>query len=175
MPILLYTLLILGLIFPGPALSEGAQKTPKGDKEPLIIKSSTLEIDNKTQTVLFTGSVAAKKSDFSMNCRKMLLYYHGKPTGKNPGADDMKVDKVIATGQVKITRADGGMAMADKAVYYQEEEKVVLTGNPVVKQGNDFVEGSRIIFFLKEKRSIVESSGHKKVRAVLFPRSGKKR
>ena len=50
---------------------------------------------------------------------------------------------------------------------------MVLTGNPVVKQGNDFVEGSTITLFLKEERSIVESSEGGKVRAVIFPKEKK--
>ena len=64
--------------------------------------------------------------------------------------------------------------MAEKAVYYQNDEKVVLTGKPVVKRGNDFVEGSKITLFLKEKRSIVEGAEDKKARAVLIPRSKKR-
>jgi lipopolysaccharide export system protein LptA len=66
------------------------------------------------------------------------------------------------------------VATAEKAVYYQSEEKMVLTGNPVVRMGKDFVEGDRITMFLKEERSVVESSKDKKVRAVIFPK-GKKR
>jgi lipopolysaccharide export system protein LptA len=64
--------------------------------------------------------------------------------------------------------------MAEKAVYYEDDEKVVLTGKPVVKQGNDFVEGSKITLYLKEKRSLVEGSKDQKVRAVLFPRREKR-
>ena len=51
---------------------------------------------------------------------------------------------------------------------------MVLTGNPVVRMGKDFVEGDRITMFLKEERSVVESSKDKTVRAVIFPK-GKKR
>ena len=175
MPIILYIMLILGLIFPSPLLSQVSSKgIKKGDNEPLVIRSNRLEIDNKKQIVVFTGNVDARKSNFTINCRKLRLFYFGQPTGKDLKEDDIKVDRIIATGDVKIKRLDGGLAMADKGVYYQSDEKVVLTGNPVVKQGNDFVEGSRITFFLKEKRSIVESSKHKKVRAVLFPRSKKR-
>jgi lipopolysaccharide export system protein LptA len=64
--------------------------------------------------------------------------------------------------------------MSEKAVYYENDEKVVLTGSPVVKQGNDFVEGSKITLYLKEKRSTVEGSEKEKVRAVLHPRSEKR-
>jgi lipopolysaccharide export system protein LptA len=66
------------------------------------------------------------------------------------------------------------LALAGKAVYSRNDEKVVLTGSPVVKQGDDFVEGSRITLFLRDQRSIVEGSENKKLRAVLSPRRGKR-
>jgi lipopolysaccharide export system protein LptA len=69
---------------------------------------------------------------------------------------------------------DGGSALAGKAVYSQNDEKVVLTGSPVVKQGDDFVEGSRITLFLRDQRSIVEGSENKKLKAVISPRRGKR-
>ena len=88
--------------------------------------------------------------------------------------DETKILKIIATGQVRISRAQGGLATSEKAVYYEDDEKIVLTGKPVVRQGNDFVEGDRITIFLKENRSVVESSLGKKVKAIIFPKSGKR-
>ncbi len=146
----------------------------KFDQIILWIKSNTLEIDNKRKIVTFTGNVDARRDDFTINCEKMLLYYKDQPTDKRSEKMDVKIDKIIATGNVKIIRTDGGLAMADKATYYQIQEKVVLTGKPVVKQGNDFIEGSRITLFLKEKRSLVEGSGNQRVKAVIFPRNEKR-
>jgi lipopolysaccharide export system protein LptA len=56
----------------------------------------------------------------------------------------------------------------------QADHKIVLTGGPVVRHENDLVEGDRITLFLKENRSIVESSGSGRVRALIFP-GGKKK
>ncbi|MGD8387342.1 MAG: lipopolysaccharide transport periplasmic protein LptA [Desulfobacteraceae bacterium] len=170
MPILAYVILIFCLLVPGTAASETdpAEILKSGD-DPLVIRSETLEIDNKNQKVIFRGTVDAHKSTFSISCKEMHLYYHGDTSGKTEGAEDVRVDRVVATGDVTITRSDGGTAMADKAIYYQKDDKVILTGNPVVKQGEDFVEGTKITFFIGEKKSIVEGSGQKRVRAVIFP------
>jgi lipopolysaccharide export system protein LptA len=107
-------------------------------------------------------------------CEKLIVYYLDESANKESGKTDVRIDKIVATGKVKISRPDGTLAMSEKAVYYENDEKVVLTGRPVVKQGNDFVEGSRITLYLKEKRSIVEGSEKEKVRAVLHPRSEKR-
>lgn len=173
---ILASILIAAVVF-YPAVTS-AETDPsdilKGGDEPLVIRSETLEIDNKNQRIIFTGNVDARRSTFTIQCQKMHLYYLGDEAGKTGGAEDIRVDRVVATGDVKITRFDGGEAMADEAVYYQKDDKVILTGNPVVKQGEDFVEGSRITFYIGEKRSIVESLGDERVRAVIFP-GGRKR
>jgi lipopolysaccharide export system protein LptA len=146
----------------------------KADAGPLVIKSQSLELDNQKRIVVFTGQVEAKREDMTINCEKMIVYYIDQSAEKESGKTDVKIDKIVATGKVKISRPDGALATSEKAVYYQNDEKVVLTGEPVVKQGKDFVEGSRITLYLKEERSIVEGSEKEKVRAVLHPKSEKR-
>jgi lipopolysaccharide export system protein LptA len=149
-------------------------KDEKLNNGPITITSNTLEIDNNREIVIFTGQVDARQNELIINCQKMLLYYNNPDKEKASGNLNLKIDKIVATGNVKITRPDGAFATAEKAVYYQGDEKVVLTGKPIVKQGNDFVEGTRITLYLKEQRSIVEGSEEKKVRAVISPRSKKR-
>jgi lipopolysaccharide export system protein LptA len=145
-----------------------------GKEEPLVIKSNTLEIDNEKKTVTFTGNVDARKDDWIMNCNKMILFYNQQAGKGDTEKEKVRVDKIVAKGAVQIRRTLGGEATAEEATYYQADEKVVLTGKPVVKQGDDLVEGSKITLFLKENRSIVEGSEENKVRAVIAPRSGQR-
>jgi len=174
--ILFFPMIVLaGLIMTPPAFTEGTQKQGQGIGQPsIVINSESLEIDNTRNLVTFTGNVDAKKDNFRINCQKMILYYMDRSGEKDAGQRGLKIDRIVAEGKVKIIRSEGGTATAEQAVYYQNDEKLVLTGNPVVKQGNDFVEGTRVILFLKEKRSIVEGSEDHKVRAVLFPRDEKR-
>lgn len=174
---ILFILILAAGLF---SLSSGFAEstTPGGEKviggASIVIKSDSMEIDNSRRIVTFTGNVNAAKDSFRIRCREMLVYYMERP-GKGAGEKKgLGIDKIVARGTVRITREDGGVATSEEAVYYQSDERVVLTGNPVVKQGDDFVEGARVILFLKEKRSIVEGSGDQKVRAVLFPRSEKR-
>jgi len=166
-----FFVILCGLLLPAIVSSEDSQKIPgkSGENTPIVIKSDTLEIDNKRKIITFSGNVEAQESDFVMNCQKMFLYYAEQPTKKTSDNPGLKMDKIVATGKVKISRAEGGEATAEQAVYYQSDERVVLTGKPIVKQGNDFVEGDKITLFLKENRSIVEGSSERKVRAILFP------
>ena len=162
---------ILSLLAPQFSSAESEEKISETNKDSrIIIKADSLEIDDQKQIVIFTGNVDARENEFVINCQKMVLYYKDRSAQPVSEAGEVDIDRIIATGAVTITRPNGGLATAEKAIYYQNDEKVILTGKPIVRQGNDFVEGSKITLFLKEKRSIVEGSEDKKIRAVLFPR-----
>ncbi|MFH1480810.1 MAG: lipopolysaccharide transport periplasmic protein LptA [Pseudomonadota bacterium] len=149
------------------------KKAGTGTSEGTVIRSDTLEINDKQKIITFKGNVEARKEGFVINCEEMFVYYNSGKIGKEE-PENIKIDKIIATGKVRIIRTDGGVAHAERAVYDQDTEKLILTGNPVVRRGNDFVEGSTITLFLKEDRSIVEGSDNQKVRAVLSAPSEKK-
>ena len=140
---------------------------------PIIIHSNSLELDQQKRLIVFKGKVRARREDMTIDCQKMIVYYLDSPKKNKSKVESNRIDKIIALGNVTINRYDGGMARAGKAVFYQNEDKVVLTENPFVQQGPDFVEGHRIIIFLNENRSIVEGSERKRVKATIFPKEEK--
>jgi len=152
---------------------ESKESSQLSTKNPIIIQSNSLEFDQGKKLVVFEGKVQAKTEGMVIDCQKMLVYYLGSPTGKEINAEFNRIDKIIAIGDVIINRFDGGMARAGKAVFYQNEQKVVLTEDPFVQQGPDYVEGQRIIIFLNESRSIVEGNKKKRVKATIFPKEEK--
>jgi len=152
---------------------ESKESNQLSTENPIIIHSDTLELDQEKKLVVFEGKVKAKTESMVIDCQKMFVYYLGNPTEKETDAESNRIDKIIAIGNVIINRFAAGMAQAGKAVFYQNEEKIVLTENPVVQQGPDYVEGKRIIIFLNESRSIVEGNEKKRVKATIFPKGGK--
>lgn len=157
----------------GTALGDPAQGLMQGEGT-IVIHSQTLEADDVSRRVTFTGQVDAQRGDLGINCEKMVVYYLEAGSKGAEGGASRRIERIVASGNVKITRGEGGTARSDEAVYYESEEKIVLTGHPVLTQGNDVVEGDRVTFFLKDNRSIVESSDSKRVKAVIHPRAGGK-
>jgi lipopolysaccharide export system protein LptA len=154
------------MMIPSSVLSEAPQKQNKGSNTgQMEIHSDTLEIDGKQSIVTFIGDVDAKGDNFTIKCQKMVIHSKNNPGGNDSRKDKSSIEKIIATGKVTFSQPNGALAMAEKAVLYQNDEKVVLTGKPKVKQENYFVQGSRIILLLKEKRHVVEGP----VKAVIFP------
>ena len=143
-------------------------------EKPIIIYSDTLELDQQKNIIAFSGAVQAKSEDMEVECHQMIVHYSNNPVKNESNADlDVRIGKIIATGDVIIKPSDGGKALAGKAVFYQEEQKVILTENPSIQQGPDFVEGDRITMFLNENRSIIEGGDKKRVRATIFPKEKK--
>jgi lipopolysaccharide export system protein LptA len=176
------------LLFASDANSQGLKKA-LGDSQgqPIVIKSNTLEFDHQSKRVTFSGNVDAKRDDWTIECQKMIVYYGEKSKGPpqkesmkiekivdSTQKESLKIEKIVAMGDVRITRQSGGLVTAQEATYYWDEERVVLTGKPVVQQGDDFVEGTVVTLLLKENRSLVEGSGDTRVRAVISPRSEKR-
>ena len=133
---ILWVFMLFWLIVPGYVGSEVVVETVKVVKsEPMVIKSKTLEVDDKSKIVTFLGNVNARKDDLIIDCQKMLVYYENRASQDGREKIETRVDRIVATGNVSINRTQGGKATAEQAVYYQGEEKVVLTGKPMVKQG----------------------------------------
>jgi lipopolysaccharide export system protein LptA len=169
--------LLLALVCAGPfhRQSDAQQKHASGDissEKPIVIHSDTLLFNQQQRTITFEGKVTASTEDLVIDCKKMIVYLNENPSSDS-SVESGRIEKIVALGEVVINRPNGGIARAGKAVFHQDEEKVVLTEDPSVQQGPDLAEGHRIVIYLKENRSIIEGSESKRVKATLFPKEEK--
>jgi lipopolysaccharide export system protein LptA len=141
-----------------------------------------LEADNKNKIATFSGSVVAKqeqpeKEPIFIYCDKMDVYYAeegGKKSSSAQGArgekknvtEQNRIEKIVATGQVKIVQGKD-VATGEIATYYNAEQRIVLSGNPKVWQGKNLVKGEEITVWVRENRSMVTSKGANRVQAVI--------
>ncbi len=91
-----------------------------------------------------------------------------KAPATGEASPSQRIDYIEFTGDVKVTSKDR-LATANKAIFYQKEQKITLHGRPVVTQGQDRVEGNLITIYLQQSLSIVEGGSGAPVQAVLFP------
>ncbi len=131
----------------------------KGEKAaPISITALRMEADNKEGWVLFVGRVKAIQKGMVLTSDRLKVFLDQKG----------KVKHVVATGSVRVEQG-GRVITSSKAEYDPLKETVVFTGNPKAWQGKNVVMGKRILYFVKENRSVVEG-GNGKVSAVLFPK-----
>ena len=65
-----------------------------------------------------------------------------------------KVEKLINTGHVEITRGEW-LGTSKKSIYLSKERQFILTGDAKAWQGQNMVSGDKIIYYLDEERSEV--------------------
>lgn len=136
---------------------------------PLRIASDRMEANQKDRTIFFEGNVVVQQDDLTITGRQLRVY--AAEDGKDVAAQSAmvdKIDRIEVEGDVKITQKDK-VAVADKAVYYHDAQKIVLSGHPSVSQGEDTIQGRLITLLLAQGKSIVEGGAQTPVQAVLHP------
>jgi len=148
-------------------------------KSPIHITADRMEASQDERTIIFESHVVAQQDDVTITSNRLkvtMLPDENKaalqPEGKKPAPVDPaatdRIDYIEFEGDVKVTQQDR-VATANKAIFYQKEQKIMLHGRPVVTKGQDRVQGDLITIYIKEGRSVVESGGGSQVHADLFP------
>jgi len=130
-------------------VSSAEQK--KGAKEPIIITSQMLTADNKAKTAIFEGSVKAVKGDVTLYSDKMTVYYQDEKAGSS-------VRKIDAEGNIKLIRGNRVVTAGFAEYFTEAEERVVFTGDPRAADGESVITGSKMTYFFRSDRYIVENS-----------------
>lgn len=181
-------LLLLNLIPLGMAsLSESADAAlPKGGVDHAVsttITAKKMTVKNQDSQAVFEGAVVLTRGSLIVYSDRMVVIFReqdpassenqkgsqsvkGSVNGKGPDAvpavSNRSVNRIEATGRVKIEK-DSGSATCEKAVYYHEGDKIVLTGDPVAWEKGTRVSGKQITMFLAEDRSVVEGGSHVRI------------
>ncbi len=167
--------LIAALAVPGRAAVP--QSAPS---ETTTITAQKMTVRNQENQAIFEGSVVLTRGALVVHSDTMIVSFKpaeqtppskkeegkGRRTGPAPGGEkggssdlptvsNRAISTIEALGRVVIEKAEG-RATCTKAVYYGDEEKIVLTGKPVAWQKGARVSGKRITMFLAEDRSVVE-------------------
>ncbi|MDE0144567.1 MAG: hypothetical protein OXL95_01710 [Nitrospira sp.] len=132
------------------------------EKEQTTITSQTMTVQGKSRQTTFEGMVVLTKRDFVMRANHMVVTFKkGAQAGQQPGEEGTagQVDRIEASGNVVIEKSDG-KATCGRALYYKDEEKLVLVESPMAWQGGTKVKGAQMTMFLKEERSVVEGGSH---------------
>jgi len=138
--------------------------------------SKKMTFKNQESQAVFDGAVVLTRGTLVVYSDRMVVSFRNQEAGAEPkpakgpaapakGPDTVSnraVTQIEATGRVKIER-DAGNATCQKAVYYRDEDKIVLTGDPVAWDKGTRVSGKRITMFLGEDRTVVEGGSHVRI------------
>lgn len=144
--------------------------SPLAAGQKLEIVSDNLEMDDRSRVAIFSGHVQATDQEMKLFSERMTVRYHGEATGSgNKGVKDVK-----AEGNVVI-RVGDREGKSDTALYKVGENLLELfsaRGKAVIQQGEDRLEGKRILIHLSKDRRIERVSaqgGEGRVSARIMP------
>jgi lipopolysaccharide transport protein LptA len=134
-----------------PAISERFQQSDcEGSEATLDVTSEQMTFDRDTQTFIFKEKVHVTRCSLTIDCDHLRVVRD---------ADENRIKRIIATGNVRFQ--DGTRhAVAERADYYEADQKLVLVGNPRAWDSGEQNEliGDEIIVFLEEERIIVKGA-----------------
>ncbi len=147
-------------------------------KGPVRIDADSLELDYKTSNITYRGHVQVTQGDVTLDSDRLTITYDpaavkrdntgGTPAPKTGGTDADRIKQIIAEGNVRI-RQGTRLAEGRRAVFDQAKQTFTLSDGAVLHEGPNQVAGERVIVYLKEERSVVESGSNTRVKAVLYP------
>jgi len=147
------------------------QKT-QGTDEPVTISADRLDVYEGKNLVVFSGNVDASQKGIHMTSDTLKVYYQDNDSAGKTRAvvKGGKVDRIVAKGNVVVVQAEKRMT-GDEAVYYYDEEKIVVTGKTKIQEGKNIITGGTITFFIDEKKGTVECSNNARVKATIYPKN----
>ena len=131
-------------------------KTCEGDARFLDISAERLTFDSETRTFTFEDKVRVRRCHMTLRSDRLNV------TNDTKGES---VERLIAQGHVSFQQGVHRVR-ADRAEYFDAEQKLVLTGNPRAWNAAERQElsGEEIVVFLNQERIAV-----KRARVVFHP------
>src|ERR671923_1349384 len=147
-----------------PAKEETKKKTGTSTfelnkKDPIYITADWMEVDQNKNTITYKGRVVTVQSDMTMRSETLTAYYD---------AETKQMKQIVAEGKVNAVQGNR-VATGEKAVFDDKAKTVTLTGNPVMRQGNSQVSGTKVVYFMEQDRAVAEGDGKTRVVATIFP------
>lgn len=187
----MYLLLLNCLALSAVSAAESADAgLAKGVEAPAVsttITAKKMTVRNQDGQAVFEGSVVLTKGTLTVYSDKMIVLFHSqsnemlqspsserngreapkgsaptKGTDAVPAVSNRSVSRIEAMGHVKIEKENGN-ATCQKAVYFSDDEKIILTGDPVAWEKGTRVSGKQITMYLAEDRSVVEGGSHVRI------------
>ena len=153
-------LLLLALpVRAGAAGEQAVSPSEELGRQPIEITADRMSADSTRESVTFEGNVVALQADVTLHADRLYAEY---------SRASRTIEKITAEGNVRVIQGEKE-ARAARAVFYNLEQRIVLTGGADLAQGENLLKGDTVTIYLRENRSVVTSGEGGRVRAVIHP------
>ncbi len=144
-----------------PAMAGEIPSEGKDAGRPTTVTADHLEVSRKEHRAVYTGNVVATTTDLTVTADRMEFDFDEKME---------TVERMVAIGNVQVSRSDGTRAVSQQATYDVLQERVVLEGKAVAWRRGNMISGMRITLFIKEDRELVQGDERERVTVVVYPK-----
>lgn len=142
-----------------PAGAAPAAKSGKNDPLPLTVDADKMERFGKASLVVFSGNVVVRRDNSVQYAERVEVYMDEKGD---------RILRTVSTGGVRIITKDCRTGTAQRAEYFDLDQRVVLMGNARVWQGDNVVSGDTITLYIAQDRTLVEGGKQERVKGVFY-------
>ena len=136
----------------------------RDSRQPLYVASDQLYVNDTTKTSIFTGSVAAVQGNSTLRAPEMHVAYEGKAAAEmatsaphQPG-EGSRLSKLVAKRGAVVTIGTDRRVVGDEAEFDAKADTALFTGNVVVTQLKNVLQGRRLFVDRKAGKSRLEFS-----------------
>jgi len=126
---------------------------------PLTVDADKMERFGKASLVIFSGNVVARRDNSVQYADRLEVYMDEKGD---------RVMRTVSTGSVRIITKDCRTGTAQRAEYFDLDQRVVLIGNARVWQDDNVVSGDTITIYVAQDRTIVEGGKQDRVKGLFY-------
>jgi lipopolysaccharide export system protein LptA len=131
-------------------------------RQPIDIISDQVETYTKENRMIFRGSVIARQKDITIYADSIEARMVSEGKG---------IERVIASGNVKVQQGPR-VANCQRAVFHNPEQKVLLSGDPRIWEGENMISGEEIVFDIAQNRVEVKGGLNQRGKAKVYPDKG---
>ena len=125
-------------------------------RKPIEILADSMEWNKQLGQAIATGNAKAIQGETTIKANKIIAIL-----GKD---NNQKIKELQASVKVVFLK-DKQLATGDKATYYLNQEKVIITGNVELKKDGNIIKGEKLIIdFLTGLSKMNSSNKNQKVR-----------
>ena len=143
----------------------GGAKSKDDKAQPLTVDADRMERFGKENLVIFSGNVVARRDNSVQYAERVEVYLDEKGD---------RVLRTVSTGGVRIITKDCRTGTAQRAEYFDLEQRVTLIGNARVWEEDNVVSGDTITLYISQDRSIVQGGKQERVKAVFYAKDTEK-
>jgi lipopolysaccharide export system protein LptA len=140
---------------------------------PVDISADELEVRDAESRAIWRGNVEAIQGENRLRTPSLSIYYASRGGGATGGATSGQIQRMVAEGPVYYVTPTQN-ARGDHAVYDATNSTVTMTGNVVLVQDRNVVQGERLVIDTTTNKATLVAANQGRgasgrVRGVFYP------